>query len=305
MGQYFVQELLKKGRHRVTALTRKDSSSRLPDGIKVKKVDYEDTASLEDALRGQDVLIITLAVTAPPDTHSKLIKAAAAAGVPWVIPNHYGHDLAQEKLGADNMLGPSMKAAIAEIEKLEKSSWMALVCNFWYEFSLAGGPERFGFDLEKRELTLFDDGNERINTSTWPQCGRAIASLLSMKVLPDDADDRSPCLSQFKNGCVYISSFLLNQREVFESVKRVTGTTDSDWKVTSEPSENRFEDGKKELSRGARLGFAKLLYCRMFYPTGEGNYESKGLLHNKTLGLPNDDLDEYTKLAVRLGGTPY
>jgi hypothetical protein len=76
---------------------------------------------------------------------------------------------------------------------------------------------------------LFDDGNVAINTSTWPQCGRAIANLLSLKELPDEETDWSPTLSQFRNGSIYISSFRLSQGDMFESVKRVTGTTDADW----------------------------------------------------------------------------
>lgn len=78
------------GKHTVTAITRPDSKSKLPSGVEIKKVDYSSQESLVSALTGQEVLIITMAVTAPRDTEAKLIEAAAAAGVPYVFPNEWG-----------------------------------------------------------------------------------------------------------------------------------------------------------------------------------------------------------------------
>ncbi|KAL9605860.1 MAG: hypothetical protein Q9179_000970 [Wetmoreana sp. 5 TL-2023] len=162
-----------------------------------------------------------MSVAAPSGTISKLVRAAAKAGVP-----------------------------------------------------LGGGPDRYGFDFKKRSLILFDGGEVAINTSTSPQCGPAIANLLSLKELPDDETDGSPTLSQFRNGSIYISSFRVSQRDMFESVKRVTGTTDTDSKIT---------------------------YGRMFFPTGDGDYQSSLGLHNDLLGLPAEDLDEFTAIGVRIG----
>ena len=71
----------------MTAITRADSKSALPNGVEVKKVDYGSPASLADAVRGHDALVITMGPMAPPDTQSKLLQAAADADVPWVLPN--------------------------------------------------------------------------------------------------------------------------------------------------------------------------------------------------------------------------
>ena len=88
-------------RHTVTAITRVDSNSELPEGVEVKKVDYASPATLVEALRGQDALVITLTPMAPPDTQEKLIRAAADAGVPWVLPNEWTPDTADEGLVRD------------------------------------------------------------------------------------------------------------------------------------------------------------------------------------------------------------
>lgn len=101
MGSYIAQELVKTGKHIVTALTRSESINKLPKGVKTVTVDYDDETSLVEAMKGQQMLIITLAVRAPPGTQSKLIKAASKAGVPYVMPNAWGADPLNEQLMQD------------------------------------------------------------------------------------------------------------------------------------------------------------------------------------------------------------
>lgn len=303
MGKHLTAHLLKTGKHTVTAIARPNSTSKLPDGVKVARVDYsgDDNTALVEALRGQQALIITMSVSAPRDSVSKLVRGAAAAGVPYVLPNWFGHDAANAQLCEDSLLAHMGDAIRAEIASLGVSAYLQLVCNFWYEFSLGGGPDRFGFDFNKRSFVVFDDGRVPINTSTWPQCGRAVAGLLSLKELPDDEKDASPTLSQFRNGSVYISSFRLSQLDMFESVKRVTGTTDADWTITHESAEQRWRDTHPEVLKGNFGAFTKMLYSRMFFPNGDGDYQSRRALDNDLLGLPVEDLDECTAVGVRMG----
>ncbi len=292
--------MIKTGRHKVTAITRADSTSKVPAGVEVKKVRYDDYDSLVEALQGQEVLIITMAVTAPSEQQTKLIEAAAAANVPWVLPNEWGPDGTNVQLGRDILLGEKQNKYRAHIEQLGKSSWIGIACSFWYEFSLSSGVETYGFDLKNRTVTFIDDGDTRINTSTWPQCGRGIAGLLGLKVLPDDENDQSPHLAQFRNKFVYVSSFLISQRDMLDSVMRVTGTKLGEWKITHESSKKRYESGMAELQKGNRLGFARLLYTRVFYPDGSGDFETSKGLQNNILGLPKEDIDEYTKVALQM-----
>lgn len=297
------QELLKTGRHAITALTRPsrpDSEQKLPEGIKAAVIDYDNEATLVSALQGQQYLIITLSVTAPPDTHSKLVQAAAIAGVPYIMPNGYGSDIANESLMRDSLVGVSASRIIAEIEAAGVSAWTAMVCGLWYEYSLVMGPEWFGFDFPMRKLTLYDNGTAKINVSTWEQCGRAVAALLSLKELPEDENDISPTVSGWRNKPLYVSSFRVSQRDMFESWKRVTGGTDADWTVDSEPSDDRFKRGKELLEQGDRRGGALATFVRIFYQNGDGDYETKRGLANGTLKLPQEDLDERTRVAKQL-----
>jgi hypothetical protein len=272
----------------------------MPSGVEVKKVNYDDPSSLVEALKGQEALVITMAVTAPKEQQTKLIEAAAAANVPWVLPNEFGGDPTEVEMQKDSFIGEAKAKYRDHIEELGKSSWIGIICNFWYEFSLAGTSARYGFDFKNRTVTFFDDGNTRINTSTWPQTGRAVANLLSLKVLPDDANDKSACLNDFRNKFVYVSSFNISQKDMLDSVMRVTGTSLKDWKVSYEPVKERYKSGMEEFRNGSMVGLAKLLYSRLFYPDKSGNYEATKGLHNDLLGLPKEDLDEYTKIAVQM-----
>lgn len=85
----------------MTALTRQGSTNKLPEGVSAVPVDYDDEQSLAAALQGQQALIITLSVAAPPDTQGKLVRAAAKAGVPHVLPNAWGQDIGNDALQKD------------------------------------------------------------------------------------------------------------------------------------------------------------------------------------------------------------
>ena len=178
-----------------------------------------------------------------------------------------------------------------------------MVCNFWYEYSLSTGEGWYGFDFPNKRVTLYDDGKVPINTSTWNQCGEAMASLLSLKELPEDENDTSPTVSKWRNEPLYISSFLISQRDMLESVHRVMGTTDKDWTILYEPAEERFQRGTEMMKQGNRVGYAVAMYARMFYPSRDGDYESKYGLANGVLGLAKEDLDEATQRAIKMAET--
>jgi len=161
----------------------------------------------------------------------------------------------------------------------------------------------YGFDFGKKKLTLIDDGETEINTSTWQQCGRAVANLLALKISPEDDTDDSPTLGQFYNKPLFISSFLLNQKDMLASVLRVTGGKESEWTIDRQGSVERFEEGVQKMQSGDMTGYAQRMYTRTFYKDGCGNFEQHGVLANGILGLPKEDLDERTRVAIKMAET--
>jgi hypothetical protein len=198
--------------------------------------------------------------------------------------------------------GESWKAR-QKIKDLGKSSYVAVVCGFWYEWSLSI-PAAFGIDALKKEATLFDEGEVKMTISTWPQVGRAVAALLSLPIKPEDGDSERS-LEHFKNEHIFFGSFTVSQKDMLDSCLRVTGTKIEDWSINKEPSFERWKNGLEAMKTGDRMGFARQMYSRVFFPDDSGNYERRKGLSNKLLGLPEENIDEATKAAIeRQKNTP-
>ncbi|KAI4090345.1 MAG: hypothetical protein LQ344_004775 [Seirophora lacunosa] len=303
IGGHFTEALLQTGKHTVTALQRTGSTSTAPAGALTAPVNYDDPGqeSLIAALQGQQMLIITLSVHAPADLQGRIIRAAVEAGVKWIMPNVWSTDIFDESLREEPYFGAFAEACL-EIEALG-ANYIVMVCGLWYEWSLACGEPWFGFDIEERRATLFDDGETKVGASTWVQCARALSALLS---LPEGGAEVS--LQRWKNKALYVSSFRVSQREMLDSLHRVLGTSDEDWTITRQPSDERREEGREEMRKGMETGFVKMLYSRVFFPNGGGDHEGKHGVANQVLGLPEDDMDEATRRAAKMvesGWTPF
>jgi putative NADH-flavin reductase len=88
VGKPIVDELLAAG-FSVTALTRPSSTATFPDGVTVKKVDYESSDSLKEAFAGQDAVVSAIATPAVGGQQI-IVDAALAAGVKRFIPSEFG-----------------------------------------------------------------------------------------------------------------------------------------------------------------------------------------------------------------------
>jgi hypothetical protein len=285
---------VKTRRHKVTALTRLDSKGKVPDGVTSVGVNYDDESSIIEALKGQQFLVITLSVHAPDDLHSRIAAAAGKAGVPYIMPNVFGYPINPDDVKEHDRYGKLIMNRVADVERTNFSTPIKMSCGFWYEWSLALGNQWFGFSIKDRKVTFFDDGKRIITVSTWNQCGRALAALLS---LPESEGPMS--LASFKNKDVLFNSFRVSQRDMLDSLHRVLGTTDADWETEYEPTAKRVQDGAEELKNGIFTGFPKMLYGGVFLESNPfSDYAATMPLANEALGLPTEDLDEATKRTV-------
>ncbi|KAJ5167710.1 uncharacterized protein N7482_003304 [Penicillium canariense] len=299
-GSFITEALIKTGKHTVTALTREGSQSKLPPGVISKFIDYGKPETIVEALKGQDALVITLPGQVPEDTELKLINAAGKAGVKWILPNEWSPDTMNESLVKDVPIFQPKVATRKAIADLGKSDYICVSTGFWYEWSLAI-PAAYGIDLINHTATLFDEGETKITTTTWPQVGRAVAGILSLPIKPEGSDQKA-CLEKLKNQVVYTKSFTVSQKDMLESVFRVTGTKEADWTITKESSHDRYTSGLKEMREGSVTGFVKMLYTRIFYPDGSGDIEHKGTI-NALLDLPKEDMDAATRSAIERAKT--
>lgn len=216
------------------------------------------------------------------------------AGVVWIMPNEYSPDfgnLENPQFGKDAMLGPGIIEARKHIERLGVSSWIGLVCSFWYAHCLAHELNPYGFDIPNKAVKFFDDGETKVTQSTLEQCGRAVAGLFG---LPIDGSD--PCLNQWKNKPCYCSSFTLSQKDMFASILAVTDGKESDWTIQYEPSIERYKRGQDMLQKGDRAGNMQCMATRVFYKDGTGDVSD--LVENEKLGIAEENVQAATREAI-------
>lgn len=218
------------------------------------------------------------------------------------MPNYFGYGIGNRAISGKAEIPANFERFIDDVKSTPGVDYTALVCGFWYEFSLAMGEPWFGFRIRERSVTMYGDGMKKVNVSTWDACGRAVAGLLSLPVTAGDAKS-GVALEKWKNEGVYISSFLISQRDILDSLHRVLGTKDENWTIKFEDVEKRFGDGMRELEEGKMLGFAKALYAGVWRSEG-ADYETKGGLDNVELGMEKEDLDGATKRAVEMAMGP-
>jgi hypothetical protein len=84
--------------------------------------------------------------------------------------------------------------------------------------------------------------------------------------------------------------------EMFDALKKATGTTDQDWQISKVSVDQAIAQGNKEAQNGNRAGMVDVLYGMNFKPGMGGNFQRK--IDNELLGLHEEDLDEAVKSVV-------
>lgn len=279
IGKHILDSLLALG-HQVTVLTRPDSTAKLSHNVTVHRADYTDEALLADILQGQEVVIAALAHSAY-DVQGPLFRAAAQAGVPWIVPCEFGSDPDAALAEHINLNGPK-KQYRALVEDLGVSSWLGVVNNPWIDFLLPmphGGG--FGVDLKTRSAAFYDDGTAKVTFSTLRRTGQSLAALLALS----DAE-----LGRYRNRLVFFSSFRVSQRDIWESAMRVTGTGEEDWTVSSQPSAEVIRQCKQAA------GFSLALLMALTFAEGMGGDYSDRVVDYEKLGLEQEEsLDEVVR----------
>jgi uncharacterized protein YbjT (DUF2867 family) len=283
LGKPTLQALLSKGVHTITAIQRNDSTSELPPTVAVKKGSFTDETFLVGALEGQDVLLIIVPIP-NMDIGSFFIRAAAKAGVPYILPTEFGVDTPKVE-NEHSMMAPKM-ARRRLIEELGVSSWIAVIVNFWLDANIQNGL--WGIQVKDRKVEIFKGADAKISTTTVSRSGEGIAVLLSLS----EAE-----LAKHKNKSYYFSSFELSQRDIFEAVKRATGTKDVDWDITEKDAAEIIRQSELKIREGDGYAEWYRLFVMFFQGIPGSNYEGK-VVDLRGHGLPNENLDTVVRQAI-------
>jgi len=273
----------------ITIVTREDSSSEFPESsqITIKKGSYDDANFLHSDFKDAELAMFALSFSASGAPQRKMIEAAAKAGVRWIIPNEYAGDGTNKKMFESVEWFHDKIAAREHIVELSKKyeglSYIGVATNPWTEGSINWGL--FGFNVGSRKATMYD-GAGSFNSSSMNQVGLGIARLLSLPVT--SSSDPRASLSHYANKFVYISSFFVTQDKLFDSIKKATATSDSDWTISKSSIENAIKSG----DGGAAV------YAHYMGEGLGGDYEAKAKEDRPVLGLKEENLDEIVKAAV-------
>lgn len=283
LGKPTLEAILSKGVHTITAIQRNESTSSFPSEVLVKKGSFEDESFLVDALQGQDAVVVIVPIP-NMDVGDIFVRAAAKAGVPYILPTEFGVD-APEVENEHSMMAPKV-ARRRLVEELGVSSWIAVIVNFWLDVNIQIGL--WGINVKDRKVELLKNAEAKVSTTTVSRSGEVIAVLLS---LPETE------LAQYKNKSYYYSSFELSQRDIFEAVKRATGTKDADWDINERDAAQVIAEAEPKIQQGDGYAEWYRLFAKFFQGAKGGNYEDKAIDLEK-YGLPKENLDVVVKQAV-------
>jgi uncharacterized protein YbjT (DUF2867 family) len=274
-----VLKILPESPYNTTVLSRQQSSSQFPEGVRVIRTDYDDPESLESAMQGQDVVISTIGGAATGD-QNRFIDAAVAAGVKRFLPSEYGPNTQDPRVVGLIPILPSKVQTVDYLRsKEDRMEWTSLVTGLWFDWALRDG--HLGFDLVTKTATLTDEVTTEFTVSTLESVGKAIIKILEH---PEET----------RNNYVYTSSFNLSRNNLLTVLEKIHG---QDWTVRRRASKDFVEEGDRRVQKGVYSGIPLLVRA---LATGPVNLEDSrpGWLWDERPGLEREDLEQDVRRVV-------
>ncbi|KAH8663394.1 hypothetical protein BGZ60DRAFT_489972 [Tricladium varicosporioides] len=217
----------------VTVLTRSKKPGAYDARVTVVEVDFTSVESLTASLKGIDALVSTVAGTVI-ESQTVLIDAAIAAGVKRFIPSEYGSCTTNPKLESMPIYAPmfKIKQYLQEKAKAGQLTWTVLACGAFLDF-LFGHSMILNF--ENHKATLFDEGDNKISSTSMPNVGKAIVGILKN-------------FEATKNKIVRTSEVILTQNGLLRIAQGLR--PDIKWEISKIQTSVTLKEGLEELKAG-------------------------------------------------------
>jgi len=188
---------------------------------------------LTAALKGIDGLVSTVAAGAIAN-QNVLIDAAIAAGVKRFIPSDYSSCTSSPKVKDLPVYAPIFKIQqyLQEKSSAGELTWTVLACGAFLGF-LFGGP--FFLDFVNHKATLYDEGDNRISSTSEPNIGKAIVGIFKN-------------LEATKNKIVRTSEVILTQNRLLRIAEGLR--PDIKWETSKVQTSAVLKEGLAEISAG-------------------------------------------------------
>jgi len=189
--------------------------------------------SLTAALKGIDGLVSTVAAEAS-ETQIALINAAIAAGVKRFIPSEYGSCSTSPRVQSLPFYAQifKIKQYLQENAKAGKLTWTVLACGAFLDFLFG---RALLLDFSNHKATLYDEGNNRISSTSLPNVGKAIAGILTN-------------FEATKNRIVRISEVILTQNQLLRIAEGMR--PDIKWEISKVQTSALLKEGLDEIQAG-------------------------------------------------------
>ncbi|TDZ46968.1 Pinoresinol reductase 1 [Colletotrichum trifolii] len=270
----------------VTAISRESSGATFPEGVAVRKADLNSVASLTAALAGQDAVISAISTVAAVvhGSQDPLIDASVAAGVRRFVPSEYGLNTRNLK---GKILGDWLLAKTAAvdylIEKAEENpgfTWTGIGTSLFFDWSITRGI--YGIDLDRKSITIFDSGDQKVSTTSLNFLAEGIAGVLKH---PEET----------ANQYINIIEFDVTQNQLLKLFEDETG---SKWAVEHKTADEVEKVGKEKLAAGGRFPFEEFL-IKYHFADVPGHSIPEENKANRILELPQSDLRGFVRGYIR------
>lgn len=138
-----------------------------------------------------------------------------------------------------------------------------------------------GINAQTKTATLIDEGQAPFVATNLSQVALAVVRVLEKA-------------NETKNQIVYVSSFVVTQKELWEKAEQLTGEK---YKVEQISSDELRAEGQRKVQAGDFSGMVSLIQAAVSGKAGLGDHRPFGLWNEK-LGLPEEDLDESIKAGL-------
>ncbi|KAF2431991.1 NAD(P)-binding protein [Tothia fuscella] len=273
LGSIVLRSLLASPDLTVTALKRPGSTSVFPTSseLKVVEVDFS-FDSLVSAFTDQDAVISIVGATGIGE-QKVFVDAAVKAGVKRFFPSEFGINGQSDTVRQMTPFFAVKQELLDYLVEKEKDglTWTAVIAGVLYDWCISNGF--MGFDLARKEATIWDDGNTRFSGINEGDLGKSVVNILHKP-------------AETANQFIYISSLTATQNETLESLEKVTATK---WKINRVNTAQQVSAAQEALGKGDFTGALTLVKatCWSNTPGLKQHFEvdEKERLANGLLGL--------------------
>lgn len=276
LGEPVLNAIVKSGKFNVTVLVRPTSKSTFPSSVKTVTVDYEDAASLTEALRGRDAVVSTVGAQGLQG-QTVAIDAAIAAGVKRFLPSEFGSDLDNPKAKSLPVFGykVNINKYIAEKAAANPDFSYTLVRNS--AFLDWGLQKNFLLDLKSGKPRIYDSGEQLFSTTTLASVAQAVVGVLEH---PDET----------KNRAVYVQDMATSQNKLLAIAKKIAPEKTETWEPVATSLATMKKASDDALAKGQFSNEVMVAYLYVsVMGDGYGGLIEKS--DNELLGIAGDKTD--------------